>query len=538
MFSILPIKFNTSLISKSSSQRFYQQFIMPNIHRVSSIYLSNVFIIDLILSSFQNIIIFTQLKTLIIDNINFESLKNFLEHLTSLSKLSFLMINSFDKNCDKSIVYYQIFRLPTLKFCILSLYDNDGSDPLPIAVDNFSSIEYLVIKNRVSLNELIVLLSYVPQLRRLSINCQYYFYNEQNENFSIVLDHLTHISIKLQDITFDHVEPFIMRFFKHLQVLHISTNNDNEYLNAKRWKAVILSYMPQLRIFDIQHKNFSFNHGINKITCQTLMNQFNTSFWTERKWFFTHQYNGFEHSSCSIFYSIQPYRRKFYTLSSRPNQCNCPIHIEHRLNSVRHVHIEKKSTMSNCSMYFPNATELTISDNLYNSGALIECPISRIIPLSQLTKIIIDYDVVRTSDIIKILHGAHNCYTLILNSLLTDELDLLSLSCSKTNQFMFNRNNIRNLIVKSWCTFEQVQLLVCLCPRLQHLTVSILQDDFRSAIKYLLRNNDNTRQLFSLNIKSSGDIWIEKLMNIILEERQLNEVSVEVIGYFQCYLWW
>ncbi|CAF3351828.1 unnamed protein product [Rotaria sp. Silwood2] len=189
-------------------------------------------------------------------------------------------------------------------------------------------------------------------------------------------------------------------------------------------------------------------------------------------------------------------------------------------------------------MYFPNATELTISDNLYNSGALIECPISRIIPLSQLTKIIIDYDVVRTSDIIKILHGAHNCYTLILNSLLTDELDLLSLSCSKTNQFMFNRNNIRNLIVKSWCTFEQVQLLVCLCPRLQHLTVSILQDDFRSAIKYLLRNNDNTRQLFSLNIKSSGDIWIEKLMNIILEERQLNEVSVEVIGYFQCYLWW
>ena len=230
-------------------------------------------------------------------------------------------------------------------------------------------------------------------------------------------------------------------------------------------------------------------------------------------------------------------RRRYYTLSDTYKQCSYPHHAGSNFDSVRHVYIEERSAVDNCSIYFANATELTICDNIIVPHCSIATAFGRILPLSQITKLNIDGGHVHFVDIITVLRFTPKCDRLTLNSLLTDGLDLGLIEFSESFQFVSERNNITKLIIKSAGSLKKVELLVNLCPRLQQLTIEVLEDNFRSVIKYLLSNNGNMRNLFSLSIRSTGDIWIEKLQNTIEEEGRW-DVSVKAIGYFQCYLWW
>jgi len=116
---------------------------------------------------------FVLLERLIIDNIEAEYLQNLLHQLISLTALSSLSITSTDKVRNTSAVYCEIFRLPALKYCKLSLEEGHHDELLPVAINEYSSIEHLIIETYRYLPDLSSLLSYVPQLRRLSINSVY-----------------------------------------------------------------------------------------------------------------------------------------------------------------------------------------------------------------------------------------------------------------------------------------------------------------------------------------------------------------------------
>ena len=306
--STLTIKVNTSIMSKSAFHDYYEHFIIPNNDRISLLYLFNSFIVNLIIPSPQNITMFPLLETLILNNIDVTCLENLLEHLNSFPKLSSLAINSVDGHCDKNSLYSAIFRVRSLKYCSTSIDNTGAFYPLPIAQNNFSHIEHLVIKNLIYLNELVPLLSYVPELRRLSINCLHRNDKQPPEMFTAILDHLTHVLINVENVEFHQFEPFITNLSRHLEVLRITTNNDDEYLNANRWERIILFHMIHLRIFDIQHTKFLNNTLLDENACQVFVSRFASSFWTERKWFLAHQHKQLRRSKYAIFYSIQPYR--------------------------------------------------------------------------------------------------------------------------------------------------------------------------------------------------------------------------------------
>jgi len=66
--------------------------------------------------------------------------------------------------------------------------------------------------------------------------------------------------------------------------------------------------MINLRIFDFYHdESVSISYTRNPLTFYELINQFNSSFWIERKWFFTYQHICPESLNAGIFYSIEPY---------------------------------------------------------------------------------------------------------------------------------------------------------------------------------------------------------------------------------------
>lgn len=289
-------------------KHYKEPIIESNIDRISLLHLSDVFSYDFILSSIPQLSQFSRLKTLIIYNIESEYLENLLYPLRSLSLLSSVVITTVDKVKDKNMIYRQIFRLPALKYCKLSLLGCNDGEVLPFATNEYSPIEHLVITNTMYLNTLHHLLSYVPYLHRLSLKSLKESYNMPTEIFPCSLRYLKHISFNMCVLTFNQFQQLVINSFCSLEILHFTITDDSAriYSDAKRWQQLIETYMFSLRIFDIQI-TLPVRDNDDQLRILTELNQFTSSFWAERKWFFAYDLYEQFGKRC-MFYSINPYR--------------------------------------------------------------------------------------------------------------------------------------------------------------------------------------------------------------------------------------
>jgi hypothetical protein len=302
--SILPISINILCMSKSNFQDYHSDMIVPNKHRIISLHLSDVFFIDMILSPPRILSKFLRLETLILDNIKVKHLENILNHALSLPNLYSLVIKPVDYCENSNNVYRQIFRLPVLKYCKISLSTSSVLEWLSIGDDEYSPIEHLVIDDTVYFDTLDHLLSYVPQLRKLSIQCLHGYLSTRTELSAIKLNHLTHLSLDFHSIFFDQFEKLIKEFFIHVQVLHISTGHNIEYLNDHRWEQLILFHMPYLRVFDFNHAGGARHaEDDGPLSYDGLISKFKSSFWLERQCFFTYKRDSSGNIGIEIFYS-------------------------------------------------------------------------------------------------------------------------------------------------------------------------------------------------------------------------------------------
>ena len=251
-----------------------------------------------------------RLETLIIDSIISIYIEDVVNHLSSLPVLSSLVIISIGRITNQSEIYQKIFRLPTLKYCQTSLGTLGVLNSLPVATSEFSPIEHLVINGRILRYQIGNLLSYAPQLRRLSLGHLDRCTRSQAYMNSISLNYLTHVSLKLCWISFEDFDLLVRDFFRQVQVLHITVDyvGNLEYINAERWERLISSHMPNLRVFDFQHQYNLLDFNEDRQTYESRFHQFNSTFWLKRQWFFEYQYQSNEHSDIAVFYTINPYR--------------------------------------------------------------------------------------------------------------------------------------------------------------------------------------------------------------------------------------
>jgi hypothetical protein len=287
---------------KKAFQNYCKDIIIPNQHRIHSIHSTNPFLFDIPSTPFRYLFQFPQLRILILENFESEHLQYLLPQLNALFKLSSLMIKPIDNVHDKNILYEQIFRLPALHYCKVSFKQQYLIKSLPISNHLSSPIQHLVIDNYCCINYLNILLSYLPQLCRLSCNKLTGSTTFQHIQLqSIVLNNLIYLSFKIENLSFDDIESFFSKLTHQIQVFRLSADYDVTYLNADRWERFILTNLPSLRIFDLQL--ISKSH-LNQNLPYISINQFLTSFWLKRKWFFRYEYE----QSFAAFYSIQPYR--------------------------------------------------------------------------------------------------------------------------------------------------------------------------------------------------------------------------------------
>jgi hypothetical protein len=147
------------------------------------------------------------------------------------------------------------------------------------------------------------------------------------------------------------------------------------------------------------------------------------------------------------------------------------------MNSVNFVHILYE-TMINCRNSFSNATGLQISYNFDNGSRNFPFTnLSSIIPLKQLTRLVIIFFNINFSKIIEALRCTPNVHTFTINFVQCCHKNLALSQQSENFRLVSKTNNIKEMTIKSNNnTSKVVTFFMNLCPRLQHLTIDNLLD--------------------------------------------------------------
>jgi hypothetical protein len=205
------------------------------------------------------------------------------------------------------------------------------------------------------------------------------------------------------------------------------------------------------------------------------------------------------------------------------------------LNTVQHVYIRSLQAITNCTYYFPNATKVTfecVSDLLSEP---IGANLNRIIVLKKLNKLVINCRCFSIEQIIELLCSTPNVRILILESIHAHPTNHLSIQQSENFRMVSNTNIITNLTIEEPCTLNETELIVTLCPQLEHLTIRIATQFLKSTLRFLLSKNNN--HLFSLCINNAFGHSVKSLKTFIQSEKLLADYSLKFFEK-KLYIWW
>ena len=187
-------------------------------------------------------------------------------------------------------------------------------------------------------------------------------------------------------------------------------------------------------------------------------------------------------------------------------------------------------------------TELTIScESVIDTENFLSITLNRIIPLQQLTKLIITYYNVFLPKIIELIHCTPNVHTFEIGYVSFDGIDLILFEQNDYFQLVSQTNNIQNLIIHYQYTLQQTKVLVNLCSQLKQLTIDKFEDDFQALLRFLLsKDNHKPRYLSSLCLKHVPYDRIESVKHFMKSERLLQNYSMKVESSWSknIYLWW
>ncbi|CAF1287375.1 unnamed protein product [Rotaria sp. Silwood1] len=538
--SNVPKKINISIMSRSKFEDYSINILLSNRQRIQLLRLTNPFIVDAIFSPPNIISEFIRLETLILENIQSNHLDDIfycLKSLPNFHSLIFQLAYPIDYLTD---IFSNILPLPKLKYCKITYYDiRIRKAPLYIDLTEFdrSPIEHLIINGYFPFELLNYLLCCLPRLCHLSINCLHINDNRDMEIQLplIELKYLEYVSLKLNGTTpFNQFENLAKRFFRHVKSLRLTTYFEKAYLNAQRWESLILSYMPNLHIFDITHRDFA---QID-LSCHDVMHQFNSSFWIEREWFFTHQHVWGSSEKDRIFYSTNPYQRQDHLLCVECDNRNFQNIKEININSVTHLSIYNEEAIYNSINYFPNVIQLSIDYPFKTSNYSISTTLNRLLPLKQLTRLNFGHYIFPFEEIVKLLCFTRNLSVLQFEFSLRNETDIKSIQESETFQFVSKTNKIKILNILNEYSFKQLELVAGLLPRVEYLKTHIGTRELKQMIRFLLTKcHGQLQDLFFLNISDMQIACIQDIYNLIKCENLLDHYFIDYVED-DLYIWW
>jgi hypothetical protein len=232
--------------------------------------------------------------------------------LITLPRLCSLTIKELRDLKDLTAIYRFILALLMLTYCKFSTMYSDVSISLPMSTKS-SLLEYLIIDDPCTFNELLTILSYTPQLHHLNFTESRKIDATIQMIIPSISIHLTYLRIHVCRVTFDEFEIFLCQLRPKLKILIFSTSLEEvAYMDTHRWERIILQYLPQLETFSLRYHERNNKDESDFDFRKT--NPFFSFFWLERHCTFETEIEC-EH----IIYSVRPYRYTEKNLSFKTN---------------------------------------------------------------------------------------------------------------------------------------------------------------------------------------------------------------------------
>lgn len=513
----IPLHLNLSKVSKKSFDQYFQFIIKGNENRIQSINISNPFYTEYLLRFLSINSSFLCLQTLSIRELHSHKLIPFLHTLQSIPYLKSLTIttNGLIQNLD--CVHQLILSLPVLNYCNTSFnWRTQSLSPL-IFSNVRSSIKHLIIDSPYDLESFVVLLACLPELVRLS--CYRLICEETMDvNRFVVSSKLTHLHLTLS-MEFNQFREFILNFVHSLEVLSISSlpmingedtldHFDTDYLNASRWESLISTRLPHLRTFHLQ--------CFGKINQQdhhhkTSIMKFDSIFWITRAWIFAHQYYEYDHSTWLIFRSIHSH--KYYSPFGLHQ-----INISNPLASID---------------YTCRSSQLILTGESYKTNFSI-VQLSTLIPLSQITELVVNCDAFLMNDLLNLLENSPNIHRL---KLLADSR-CVRFGEDFSTRYITESVNGSEMAPRGLLAVKHVELILQVCPRLQSFELNINENFLEGILRLVLAEKiSRNHQLCLLGFRDAHHGIIRRLNRMLTIENLLEQYSIEYIQN-TVYLWW
>ncbi|CAF1090500.1 unnamed protein product [Adineta steineri] len=118
------------------------------------------------------------------------------------------------------------------------------------------------------------------------------------------------------------------------------------------------------------------------------------------------------------------FRRKYILFTEGLVERTCPYNDKINIDCVRSIEIRLEKVIENCATYFPNITELKISSMNINQNEIFNS-LQYILPLQQLTTLLINDPKCNLEKMIELLHYLPKLSSLTIQHILIHENDLV-----------------------------------------------------------------------------------------------------------------
>ncbi|CAF1074634.1 unnamed protein product [Adineta steineri] len=476
--SSLLLRIKLCLKSSSLFENRCQHVIIPNSHRIRFLHFHDESLIN---TFFDHYIIdssFHRLESIGLHDIKAEKLLTILIYLKSLPRLFSLNITIMDKSSyDLGNIYSLIFSLSSLKCNELGTFGNKLPRIISHLTNNkFSMIEYMVIHNFFTLNQLNSLLHYTPQLRHLFCHGVIESDKKFKKNLSMKLPHLKYIGFEEVYVSFDEFEVFIKEISSQLQIFRIGTYDYKNYLDGNRWEQLIKKYMPQLKKFYFRFtQNIKNDKKTNLIdSTDGFINRFSSPFWSERKWF----------RELKVFcekkiFSIFPYKKQWTDLHEHINTGT-----NSKQNSIEDNYISNREKSDH------GIIQLTIE--FHGDSDLDWRFIRRLIPTIkaiQFTHLNIENESISINMLLNILRLLPHLESLKLLFMPKRLFEYLSIEHTRNHLSVPITNKMTKVKLGQVTEEEEIEFFINLFPQIEHLKVHcLLNTDVPLLMKVILTN--------------------------------------------------
>ncbi|CAF0990564.1 unnamed protein product [Rotaria sordida] len=433
----------------------------------------------------------------------FQKLSIKLEHISIVTN------RTIDMN-DKRLLCQLLLKHKTLRSCRLSLCDGVDCDETILNNSINNQLENIIIDLSYFQN-ILTLLSYIPNVKQLTINInQQKYYNQDYDAaaFDIfrlcIPTQLTYFNLNLRfsNVEFEHIEQLLncLVNLKHLCCSSFRV----ELVDGYRW-AQVLERLPLLRRFECVMTTYIYH----SLDLNLISQSFQTLFWKEKHWSVVCDY--FQYLSRLIIYTI-PFYKNLFTSTLNGSQSLNEFNDRNILPSnaydkVTHLKVSVQGLHSDSipARKFRFVTSLSLCDGESYSDHSNSSLLSYLTSTIDLTKI-------RHLKLYSLLSG-HTLFSLLCKA---PNINCLSSSYHNLLQMINDFGDVwlcwlLNMMIKKLTlsygrlTLSIVDQFIELFSNIEHLSLCMNMDDIDFQ-EILLKLLQNLTHLSSIRISLAGKL--------------------------------